>query len=74
MKDYKRENPVVGAYSNTPLNESLFFQMICFRKYPVNRTHTSLMFFLMKSSQCIEKAMWKCKTEDNSKNNGTRYD
>ena len=23
MKDYIRENPVVGAYSNTPLNESL---------------------------------------------------
>ena len=23
MKDYKRENPAVGAYSNTPLNESL---------------------------------------------------
>ena len=30
MKDYKRENPVVGAYSNTPLNESLSWQMVHF--------------------------------------------
>ena len=30
MKDYKRENPVVGAYSNLPLNESLLYQMFRF--------------------------------------------
>ena len=30
MKDYKRENPAVGAYSNTPLNESFLYQTIIF--------------------------------------------
>ena len=48
MKDYKRENPVVGAYFISR-NESLFL-IICFWKCLVNRAHTSLMFFFMDSA------------------------
>ena len=35
MKDYKRENPAVGAYSNTPQNESLSYQRQCLWTYPL---------------------------------------